>query len=99
LTEIKAGLKGACEFSVRDQKGADHERFDIFSRLTNRADLMDDMMDKLGVAMRCIRCPTMPACLRRAANRCVTCEKPDSCQQWLNTEIKSGRSALFLQEP
>jgi hypothetical protein len=70
---------------------------DIFSRLTNRADLMDDMMDKLGVRDEMHQMPDHAGVLRRAANRCLTCEKPDSCQQWLNTEISPEEAPYFCK--
>lgn len=70
---------------------------DIFSRLTNRADLMDEMMDKLGVSDEMHEMPDHAGVLRRAANRCLTCEKPDSCQQWLNTEISPDEAPNFCK--
>lgn len=69
----------------------------IFSRLTNRADLMDDMMDKLGVSEEMHQMPDHAGVLRRAANRCLSCEKPDSCQQWLNTEISPSEPPYFCK--
>lgn len=59
---------------------------DIFSRMTRRADLMDAMMDKLGVADEIQRLPDHAGIVRRAAGRCLTCEKPEACQQWLADE-------------
>ncbi|WP_422369731.1 DUF6455 family protein [Hoeflea sp.] len=70
---------------------------DIFSRLTNRADLMDEMMDKLGVADEMQTMPDHAGVLRRAANRCLTCDKPDACQQWLKSEIRPDEAPYFCK--
>lgn len=70
---------------------------DIFSRLTQQADLMDAMMDKLGVANEMRHMPDHAAVLRRAANRCLTCEKPDSCQHWLNNESHPDEAPAFCK--
>lgn len=70
---------------------------DIFSRMTNRADLMDEMMDKLGVSDEMQHMPDHAGVLRRAANRCLTCEKPDACQQWLKTEIEPDEAPYFCK--
>ena len=62
---------------------------DIFSRLTKQADLMDAMMTKLGVADEIWKLPDHAGVLRRAANRCLTCDRPNACQQWLSHEAPS----------
>lgn len=90
-------MKGACESSVEIKRERIMSVLNIFSRLTNRADLMDDMMDKLGVSDEMHQMPNHAGVLRRAANRCLTCEKPDSCQQWLNTEISPDEAPYFCK--
>ncbi|MCY0146546.1 DUF6455 family protein [Hoeflea sp. G2-23] len=70
---------------------------DIFSRLTQQADLMDAMMDKLGVADEMRSMPDHAAVLRRAANRCLTCDRPDSCQEWLGHETNPDEAPGFCK--
>lgn len=70
---------------------------DIFSRLTQQADLMDAMMKKLGVDAEMRQMPDHAAVLRRAANRCLTCEKPDSCEEWLTHEAHPDEAPNFCK--
>ena len=70
---------------------------DIFTRMARRADLMDEMMEKLGVADELHTMPDHAAVLRRAANRCLTCEKPDACQHWLDHEPNPGSAPDFCR--
>ena len=70
---------------------------DIFSRLTRQADLMDTMMEKLGVADEMRHLPDHAAVLRRAANRCLTCEKPDACAHWLANEADPDEAPGFCR--
>lgn len=70
---------------------------DIFSRLTRQADLMDAMMNKLGVAEQMRHLPDHAAVLRRAAHRCLTCEKPDSCRHWLDNECQPDEAPEFCK--
>ncbi|MCY0094677.1 DUF6455 family protein [Hoeflea ulvae] len=58
--------------------------FDYFSRLTQRADLMEGMMKKLAVIDEVKAMPGHGGVLRRAANRCLTCEQTEACGQWLS---------------
>lgn len=59
---------------------------DIFKRLNRQADLLDAMMNKLGVSDQMRQLPDRAAVLRRAANRCLACDQPDACRQWLTHE-------------
>ena len=70
---------------------------DFFSRLTQQADLMDTMMQKLGVADEMRQMPDHAAVLRRAANRCLTCEKPDACEHWLTHETNPDEAPGFCR--
>ena len=70
---------------------------DIFSRLTKQADLMDAMMTKLGVADEIRNLPDHAGVLRRAANRCLTCDQPDSCQHWLAHESNPDEAPSFCR--
>ena len=70
---------------------------DIFSRLTKLADLMDAMMTKLGVADEIWKLPDHAGVLRRAANRCLTCDRPDACQEWLSHEAKPDEAPSFCR--
>ena len=70
---------------------------DIFSRLTKQADLMDAMMTKLGVADEIWKLPDHAGVLRRAANRCMTCDQPDACQYWLSHEAHPDEAPSFCR--
>lgn len=71
--------------------------FDFFSRLTQRADLMDGMMKKLDVVDEMKTMPGHAGVLRRAANRCLTCDQPDACQQWLTDEPNPDEAPGFCR--
>lgn len=70
---------------------------DIFSRMIRRADLMDAMMDKLGVADDMQRLPDSAGVLRRAAGRCLTCDQPDACHQWLDHQTDPDSAPDFCR--
>jgi hypothetical protein len=70
---------------------------DIFSRLTKQADLMDAMMTKLGVADEIWKLPDHAGVLRRAANRCLTCDQTDACQHWLSHEAEPDGAPSFCR--
>lgn len=69
----------------------------IFSRLTHQADLMDAMMKKLGVAEEMLQLPDHAGVLRRAANRCLTCDRPDACEHWLVHESRPDEAPDFCR--
>lgn len=70
---------------------------DIFTRLTKQADLMNAMMSKLGVTDEMWNLPDHAGVLRRAANRCLTCDKPDACAHWLAHEASPGEAPEFCR--
>ena len=70
---------------------------DIFSRLTRQADLMDAMMKKVGVSEEIWKLPDHAGVLRRAANRCMSCQHPDACQYWLAHEAKPDEAPDFCR--
>ena len=70
---------------------------DIFSRLTKQADLMDTMMKKLGVEDDIWQLPDHAVVLRRAANRCLACDKPDACEYWLTHETNPDQAPGFCR--
>jgi len=70
---------------------------DIFSRLTKQADLMDAMIKKLGVSEQIWALPDHAGVLRRAANRCLSCDKPDACEHWLANESNPDEAPAFCR--
>ncbi|OCW56703.1 DUF6455 family protein [Hoeflea olei] len=70
---------------------------DIFGRLTQQADLMDAMMKKLGVEEEMWKMPDHAGVLRRAANRCLLCDRPDSCEHWLANESHPDEAPGFCR--
>lgn len=70
---------------------------DIFNRMIHQADLMDAMMKKLGVADEMAQMPDHAGVLRRAANRCLTCDKPDACEHWLANEANPDEAPPFCR--
>lgn len=70
---------------------------DIFSRLTKQADLMDAMMSKLHVSDEISKLPDHAGVLRRAANRCLACDRTDACQHWLSHEVAPDEAPSFCR--
>lgn len=71
--------------------------FDFFTRLTSRADLMDRMMRKLGLAEEMKQLPDHAGVYRRAANRCLSCDQPDACEEWLNANTDPASAPPFCR--
>jgi hypothetical protein len=59
---------------------------DLFHRMTWRANLMEAMIRKLGLTGKMRRLPDSDKVMLNAAHRCLTCEGPDACQEWLARE-------------
>lgn len=55
----------------------------IFKRMVDHADLMDRMMLKLGVRGKLAEHANAGSVMRRAANRCLSCEHGGECKTWL----------------
>ncbi len=55
----------------------------FFTRLNERAVLMDAMISKLGLTDTVASLASQPDVLRRATFRCHTCERPQECAEWL----------------
>lgn len=70
---------------------------DIFTRLTKQADLMDAMIKKLGVGEEIWSLPDHAGVLRRAANRCLTCDEPEACEHWLAHEANPDEAPAFCR--
>jgi hypothetical protein len=97
LTEINAGARVSWNSSFNIEEEMIMSVLDIFSRLTKQADLMDAMMKKLGVADEIWKLPDHAGVLRRAANRCMTCDRPDACQHWLSHETNPDEAPSFCR--
>jgi hypothetical protein len=97
LTEINAGIRASWDSYFNTEEEKTMSVLDIFSRLTKQADLMDAMMKKLGVADEIWKLPDHAGVLRRAANRCLTCDRPDACQHWLSHEVNADEAPSFCR--
>lgn len=62
---------------------------DYFKRMMHHADLFDAMTQKLGVSDLLADGPNGAAVVRRAANRCLTCERGEACSKWLEQTTKA----------
>lgn len=58
--------------------------FSLFERIAQHSNLMDAMMDKLGVRDQLAQRPHGGAVLRRAADRCLSCDHAEACEGWLS---------------
>lgn len=65
---------------------------DVLGRMTRRADLYERMVDTLGMREPIARLADAPGVNRRAVTRCMTCDKPGECAQWLD-EAEAPREA------
>lgn len=70
---------------------------EIFRRLSRQADLMDAMMNKLGVSEQMRQLPDRAAVLRRATNRCLACDQPDACREWLTHETHREKAPSYCR--
>ncbi|MDP2732349.1 MAG: DUF6455 family protein [Hoeflea sp.] len=97
MIEINAAMPVRCESFSNIKEERIMSVLDIFSRLTRQADLMDAMMKKLGVADEILKLPDHAGVLRRAANRCLTCDRPDTCEHWLAHESDPDEAPGFCR--
>lgn len=58
--------------------------FNLLDRISNRADLMERMMRKLGVREAVTQMPDAPSVMRNATIRCVSCSHSKECASWLD---------------
>ncbi len=59
---------------------------DTTQRVIWRAGLMEAMIRKLGLTGKMRRLPDSEQVMQNAGRRCLTCDGPDACQEWLARE-------------
>ena len=64
----------------------------MYNKMMRQADLMDTMIDTLGVRSALESRPDQANVMRRAAGRCMGCNESAACEQWL-TENDSAAEA------
>jgi hypothetical protein len=69
----------------------------IIAGMCRRADLMDAMMDRLGVADGLRQLPDHGGTLRRAAHRCLACAWPVACQKWVDHQTAPDSAPAFCR--
>ncbi|MAY63801.1 MAG: hypothetical protein CML29_16485 [Rhizobiales bacterium] len=70
---------------------------DVFQRMTWRANLMEAMIRKLGLTGKMRRLPDTEQVMENAAKRCLTCEGPDQCQEWLARENSPQHAPAYCR--
>ena len=70
---------------------------DFFQRMTWRANLMEAMIRKLGLSGQIRRLPDTAQVMGNAAHRCLNCEQPDACQEWLARENSPHHAPAYCR--
>jgi hypothetical protein len=68
-----------------------------FVRMNESAVLMDAMIGKLGLSGAFTALPDHRNVLRRAANRCLGCERRNDCADWLASEIQPDGAPRYCR--
>jgi len=68
-----------------------------FKKILHHADLMDAMMIKLGVRDALNGRPNAAGVMRRASNRCLTCNAAKECETWLNSHSSPDKAPSFCR--
>lgn len=71
--------------------------FKIFSRVLRHIELMDRMMETVGVNKRIRQLPGAASVMRRAANRCMTCSNPEACAEFLATHKEAPEPPVYCR--
>ena len=69
----------------------------MYKRLIRQADLMDTMVDKLGVRPALEGRADQAGVMRRAANRCMSCTESAACQQWLDDHETASEAPQYCR--
>ncbi|QDZ00830.1 hypothetical protein FQ775_10795 [Nitratireductor mangrovi] len=71
--------------------------FRIIDRMAAKADLMNNMMEHLGVRDGVARMPDGAAVLRNATLRCLTCGHGQECREWLASDTAHSRAPAYCR--
>ena len=71
--------------------------FKFFERIFHHMDLMDRMMEVVGINDRLKSLPDAHNVLRRAAARCRSCDNTDECQAFLDGSDGAGETPGFCR--
>lgn len=69
----------------------------IFQKMMHHGDLQHAMMEKLGVREALIDRPGSAPVMRRAVNRCLSCEAVGDCEQWLESHETADHAPSFCR--
>ncbi len=69
----------------------------FFDRIYRHMDLMDRMMDVVGVNNKLKTLPDAPGVLRRAVLRCQTCDNTEECQSFLDANSSADEAPVYCR--
>lgn len=72
-------------------------KFRYFERIFKHLDLMDRMMDTVGVTDRLKSLPNAANVLRRASARCRTCTETGDCSAFLDSHDRAGAAPEYCR--
>ncbi|MEO9614528.1 MAG: DUF6455 family protein [Nitratireductor sp.] len=71
--------------------------FGFIDRIAARADLMEKMIDTLGVREGILDMPDEASVMRNAALRCLSCRHGAECGTWLETNATHARAPSYCR--
>ena len=69
----------------------------LYRRMMRQADLMEEMIDTVGLRDALHERPDHANVLRRATNRCMTCAEPGACRQWLTGHDSADEAPAYCR--
>lgn len=70
---------------------------DMYNRMNQQADLMEEMIDTLDLREALESRADNANVIRRAANRCMGCTETDACQSWLEEHKTAEQSPSYCR--
>ncbi|MVA99064.1 hypothetical protein GN330_17585 [Nitratireductor sp. CAU 1489] len=71
--------------------------FGFIDKIAARADLMEKMIDTLGVRAGISEMPDQPSVMRNAALRCLSCRHGAECGSWMETSPTHERAPSYCR--
>lgn len=69
----------------------------FFDRMFSHMDLMDRMMNTLGVTARIKTIPGAASVLRRATTRCIGCNSTEACGAFLDSHASADEAPAYCR--
>lgn len=68
-----------------------------FIRVNEHAMLLEAMIAKLGLTESLHALPGERAVMKRAGQRCLSCDRPDDCANWLASDIERDEAPAYCR--